>query len=134
MRKNYRQILKVGMVVLLTIIGIVLLVILLRNFLFAPPTILQEIPSPDGKYVAYVYESNGGATTGFIYHVSVLKAGQKLRRGNGNVYINEGHFSVDWISDRVLQITHYKSVLIGKQRTQKYGVKIQYQYFGSGAG
>ena len=50
---------------------------------FAEPAVMETAVSPDGKYIAYAYESNGGATSGWTYHVSVLKAGQKLHKGNG---------------------------------------------------
>ena len=55
--------------------------------LFLPePTVIQAIQSPDGKYTAYIYKSNGGATTGFIYHLSIIETGKNLPKGTGNVY------------------------------------------------
>lgn len=130
--------LKIGVPISLLLAGIMLLLNIFRSSFLSPPTILQEIPSPDGEYVAYVYECNGGATSGYVYHVSVLKAEKNLAKGNGNVYICDGglsggyDFIVDWISDRTLRITHYRSELIRKQKTWVSGVEIQYQHFGAG--
>ena len=45
----------------------------LRWFVLSEPNIIQEVVSPDGEYVAYVFESNGGATSWFVYRLSVLK-------------------------------------------------------------
>lgn len=51
----------------------VIILLLLLVYMFLPePTIIQSVQSPDGMYT----ESNGGATTGFIYHLSVLEKGR----------------------------------------------------------
>ena len=47
-----------------------------RAFLMGEPDIIQESVSPDGKYVAYVFEANGGATSKFTYRLSILKNGK----------------------------------------------------------
>ena len=47
---------------------------------YAEPTIMQTSVSPDGKYTAYVFESNGGATTGWTYHISILQTGKNFLR------------------------------------------------------
>ena len=92
------------------------------------PVIMQELPSPDGKYVAYVFESNGGATTGFTYHLSILRRGHKPGRfSKGNTFIQEDSpFSVAWVSDRVLWVEN--SSTLHRQRTQIRGIEVQYRY------
>lgn len=70
------------------------------------PTVLQTAPSPDGDYVAYVFESNPGATSGFVYRLSILKSGKKLGKGNGNAYISDAAFTVEWTDDQVLNVNH----------------------------
>ena len=119
------------------ILAILLVLALLGVLLFggmvvvafsSEPVIVQELPSPDGKYVAYVFESNGGATTGFTYHLSILRQGQKPGRfSNGNTFIQEDDpFSVTWVSDQVLWVENTST--LHRQRTEVKGVEIQYRY------
>lgn len=99
-----------------------------QNLFFDEPKVLQSSLSPNGKYIAYVFESNGGATTGWTYHVSVLKKGKKLKRGNGNVYISKiPPNSVEWLGNNVLYIDDYESIRITRQRQKIKNVTIKYK-------
>ena len=88
---------------------------------------IQVAQSPDGKYVAYVYESNGGATTGFIYHLSILETDRILPKGKGNTYISEYLFDVTWSMDGTLHVNNTTSIII-KQRESIKDVKVTYNY------
>ena len=69
------------------------------------PDIIQEVISPDGKYVAYVFESNVGATANFTYRLSVLKNGKKLKAGDlGNALITYHLFDVEWTDNKTLNV------------------------------
>ncbi|HEY4256487.1 MAG TPA: hypothetical protein VGM66_04665 [Candidatus Udaeobacter sp.] len=46
---------------------------------------MQQLPSPDGRYVAYRFEANYGALDPYYHCVSILPFGQKPTHG-GNVY------------------------------------------------
>ena len=71
-----------------------------RTFLMGEPDIIQEVVSPDEKYVAYVFEANAGSTTGRTYRLSVLKNGKKLKAGDiGNAFITSYEFDVEWIDN-----------------------------------
>ena len=99
------------------------------TFLMGKPDIIQEVVSPDGKYVAYVFETNGGATTNFTYRLSVLKNGKKLKAGDiGNAFITSYEFDVEWIDNNTLKVnnigTSIKSVF--KQETKVDDVNIKY--------
>ncbi len=48
--------------------------------------VLQEIPSPDNKLKAVVFQRDCGATTGFSTQVSVIKSDEKLSNTGGNVF------------------------------------------------
>lgn len=95
---------------------------------YAEPTIMQTYVSPDGKYTAYVYESNGGATTGWIYHISILPTEEKLGKGNGNIYINTSipPKGIKWISNNELYVDDYKSANTKKQEESIYNIIIHY--------
>lgn len=98
--------------------------------LFLPePTIIQAIQSPDGKYTAYIYESNGGATTGFIYHLSILETGKKLPYRNGNVYSADSPVvEITWRSNSELYVENYRQRVYVQKELVK-GIKITYQYW-----
>ena len=73
----------------------------LRWFVLSEPDIIQEVVSPNGKYVAYVFEANGGATTRFTYRLSVLKNGKKLKAGDiGNTFITYDEFDAAWAASK----------------------------------
>lgn len=100
-----------------------------RAFLMGEPDIIQEVVSPDGKYVAYVFESNAGATTRFTYRLSVLKNGKELKAGDiGNAFISYNEFAVEWLDGNILNVNNIASVNIFKQETEIDGVKITYKY------
>ena len=100
-----------------------------RAFLMGEPDVIQEVVSPDGKYVAYVFEANGGATTRFTYRLSVLKNGKKLRTGDiGNTFITYDEFDVEWVDNDTLKVNNIASTYIFKQETKIDDVSVSYNY------
>ncbi len=102
-----------------------------RAFLMGEPNVIQEVVSPDGKYVAYVFEANGGATTKFTYRLSVLKNGEKLKAGDiGNAFITYYEFDVEWIDNNTLKVNNIVTSIkaVFKQETKIDGVNIQYNF------
>ena len=94
--------------------------------LLSKPDILQSKESPDGKYVAYVYESNGGATTYFTYHLSILPKWIPLGRGAGNTWVEDyPPLNIEWIGDRELLVDVYRGDK-HKKKTWVWGVDIVY--------
>ena len=102
----------------------------LRWFVLSEPNIIQEVVSPDGEYVAYVFESNGGATSWFVYRLSVLKNGKQPKRGDvGNTYINDYEFDVEWKDNDTLMVNNTTTINY-KQETKVHGVEVIYKYYG----
>jgi len=100
-----------------------------RAFLMGEPDVIQEVVSPDGKYVAYIFEANGGATTKFTYRLSVLKNGKKLKEGDiGNTFITYDEFDVEWVDDDTLKVNNISSIYIFKQETKIDDVSVSYNY------
>ena len=125
---NMKKSLCILLIVLLCIATIFIGMKVFQNLFFAEPNIMQSISSPDGQYTAYVFESNGGATTGWIYHVSVLKKDEKLGKGTGNVYISDDPpNSIEWLENNVLYIDDYKSIKTTKQRQKIKDVTIKFK-------
>lgn len=100
---------------------------LYAHLLTAPINIIQSETSPDGKYIAYIYESNGGATTGWIYHVSVLPASKKLRGGKGNVYTGSvPPETIEWLDNKRLFVMDFQSEN-SKRKYFIYGITINWR-------
>jgi len=95
---------------------------------FAEPTIMQTYVSPDGEYTAYVFESNGGATTGWSYHISIMQTGKKLRKGNGNIYISDiPPVDLEWLDNRTLYIEDYDSANTTRRKEKIYDVVVKFK-------
>jgi hypothetical protein len=53
---------------------------------------LQEVPSPDGKLSAILFQRSCGATTGYSTHVSIVTAEEDVPEGGGNAFVaDNGH-------------------------------------------
>ena len=102
----------------------------LRWFVLSEPDIIQKVVSPDGEYVAYMFESNGGATSWFVYRLSILKNGKQPKRGDvGNTYINDYEFDVEWKDNDTLMVNNTTTINY-KQETKVHGVEVIYKYYG----
>ena len=102
----------------------------LRWFVLSEPDIIQEVVSPNGEYVAYVFESNGGATSWFVYRLSIVENGKQPKRGDvGNTYINDYEFDVEWKDNDTLMVNNTTTINY-KQETKVHGVEVIYKYYG----
>ena len=120
-------------VILVVIIGLIVSGNIALNSFWAlfmgEPDVIQEVVSPNGKYVAYDFEANGGATSKFTYRLSILKNGKKLKAGDvGNTFITYTEFDVEWIDDNTLNVNNIASVNIFKQETKIDDVSVSYNY------
>lgn len=70
--------------------------------------VLHERASPDGKYVATVFERNCGATTPFVRAVSLRPAGTKFVPGDFDAWVfsiqNQPDLDVSWEGDLSLVV------------------------------
>lgn len=132
-RFNMKKGIMIIAVILVVIIGLVvsgnIALNSFRAFLMGEPDVIQEVVSPNGKYVAYVFEANGGATSKFTYRLSILKNSKKLKAGDvGNIFITYTEFNVEWIDDNTLHVNNFASANIFKQETKVNDVNISYNY------
>lgn len=98
------------------------------ELLYTEPTVMQTHVSPDGKYTAYVYESNGGATTGWVYHISILQTGRKLGKGNGNIYISGiPPVNLEWLDNSTLYVDDYDSARTTKRKEKIYEIDVKFK-------
>jgi hypothetical protein len=88
--------------------------------------IIDEIPSPDGENIAYVFEKDSGATSWFVYRMTILKKGQNLGKSNGNTFIANKQFQVRWESDDTVIVDVSEDSEIYKQEKQINNIFIKY--------
>ena len=116
-----------GILVALLICGMLIKWAFVEVF-FAEPTVMQTYVSPNGRYTAYVYESNGGATTGWIYHISILPTEKKPGKGNGNIYISDiPPVNLEWVDNSTLYIDDYVSRGTTKRKEKIYGIDVRFK-------
>ncbi len=110
------------------LLGVVLFLLVWETIVscfFGQPNIIKQINSPNDKYTAYIYERDGGATSGISYHLSILKAGKPINTISGNVFVSEYKFDFEWVSDDKLVVLN--NGLATKQKTKIYGIDISYE-------
>ncbi|MGG2024675.1 hypothetical protein AB1282_02705 [Gottfriedia sp. S16(2024)] len=54
--------------------------------------------SPKGDKVAYIFQRDCGATTGYSYHLSILGSDRKLPNKSGNTFVSDDTFLINWIN------------------------------------
>ena len=101
-------------------------------------TVLQDIPSPDGRRHAVVFERSCGATTGFSTQVSVVPSAREAR-GGGNVFSADTDHgkapsgsgggpvvTARWIDRRTLEIAYDSAARVFGHETRHDDTDIHY--------
>src|SRR5262245_9970109 len=76
--------------------------------------ILREALSPNGKYMAVIFEQNCGATTSILYHVNIRPSdsGFKFKKDDqghildGRVFTGYGDIKIKWGDDQHLLVEY----------------------------
>lgn len=72
--------------------------------------LIKEIVSPDGKYVASVFERNCGATTPYVNVVSLHRFGVKFYPDDSDNWVFTVHgksdVRVSWVADNKLKVSY----------------------------
>ena len=125
--QNRKNKIILGAILFAAIVSSLICTYVLYAHLFTVPIrIIQSEPSPDGKHIAYVYESSGGATTGWIYHVSVLPTSQKPKSGKGNVYTGSvAPERIEWLDNKKLFVKDFQCKN-SKRKYSIYGITIEW--------
>ena len=90
-------------------------------------SIIKTVSSPNGKYIAYVFIRDMGASTKESYQLSILKEGRELGNTAGNAYISYSEFMVEWVGEKELFVDN-SAAEIFKQKNEVNGIKITYDY------
>ncbi len=96
------------------------------------------VHSKDGNYIAYVFERDCGATTGFTTQISVLESHKRLKNKDGNLFIaddDEANVSdigtiateVIWKDNNHIIVRYDSKAKVFKKIESLQGIKIQYE-------
>ena len=90
-------------------------------------TVLSELASPSGRYVAITSTRGAGATTSSSYHIEIVECVGNKRVSLGEPFGSDSEFSIIWQEDKKLLIAiHYPSKDIFTQKEMVGGVAIEY--------
>ncbi|HEY5804238.1 MAG TPA: hypothetical protein VIT90_11145 [Lysobacter sp.] len=102
--------------------------------------VLAELPSPDGKNKALVFQRDCGATTGYSTQVSVLRSEQALGGDSGNVFVGDTNhgaapsdpgggpsLQVHWVGPEALVVSHHPAVRVFAAEPESGSVRITYR-------
>ncbi len=103
-------------------------------------TIDYTVYSKDGNHIAYVFERNCGATTGFSTQISVLNSQKKLKNNDGNLFIADNGVAnvsdigtiateVIWKDNNHIIVRYDGKAKVFKKVKNLQGIKIQYETF-----
>ena len=129
MNKAIKIILIIFVSIIGLIIGAVSLLFLFIHLLFSGACANETLStndSPNGRYTAYTFTRDCGATTSVSYQLSILKKDQKLKNKSGNTFVSEQEFDVEWARDAQLNVAYPKSAKTYKMDNKVGRVDIIY--------
>ncbi len=124
------------------VVGVILLVPVLAGYgcSLCSNRMITEVKSPRASHKAVLFERDCGATTGFVIHVSLLRASDVLPSGKGNVFVadddhgraplaHQGKTNIDlcWRTERDLLIRYPERARIFLRATEVDAVRISYE-------
>jgi len=102
--------------------------------------LIAQLPSPDGKFNAIVFQRDCGATTGYSTQISVLPSDRSLGNSSGNVFSADTDHGaapsgsgggpavqVRWIGPTSLSVSHHPMVRIFLAKPEFGSVHITYK-------
>jgi hypothetical protein len=102
--------------------------------------ILKQIPSPNKKMKAVVFQRDCGATTGFSTQVSILSFEQDLPNDGGNIFVADTDHGnapsgagggpvveVSWTSETELLVRHDKRARVFHNEPSLANIRIRYE-------
>ncbi len=101
-------------------------------------TVVREIPSPDGRRRAVVFERSCGATTAFTTQISVLSPGASPRDAGDVFTADTDHgrapparwggpdVRVRWLDARTLEVRHHPRARVFGKETRREDLRVRY--------
>ncbi|MFB6468682.1 hypothetical protein ACE38V_18115 [Cytobacillus sp. Hz8] len=88
--------------------------------------IIQEVPSPRGEKMAYLFSRDCGATTSISYQLSILDKGEEFPNKSGNTFVSDGEFTIKWVNEKNLSVKYGRSSETYEMDTRVNGIKVEY--------
>lgn len=90
---------------------------------------LLRVRSPDGEKEAVVFTRSCGAMTGFVTHLSIIRAGATLpnKAGNASIYDGKAEILVEWVSPEEVRVVRPPGVERVKENRETRGVELVYE-------
>jgi hypothetical protein len=95
--------------IIVGLIGTISLLFLFTYTLFSGACtneILSTNDSSNGRYTAYIFTRDCGATTSVSYQLSILKKDKKFKNKSGNTFVSKQEFDVEWEDDTQLSVVY----------------------------
>ena len=125
---NVKLLIKIASCLFIIAFSVVCLSYVLLRYVLYDYNIIEEVQSPNGNYTAIVFEGNTGATSVFVYRLSVLEKGKTINIfSNGNTFITTERFKVVWESDDMLMVRG-SGANVYKQKSFIKGITVNYSY------
>jgi hypothetical protein len=115
--------------IIVGLIGAVSLLFLFIHLLFSGACaneILSTDDSPNGRYTAYTFTRDCGATTSVSYQLSILKKDKELNNKGGNTFVSKQEFDVEWADNMQLDVAYPESAMTYKMDNKVGKVDIVY--------
>lgn len=88
--------------------------------------VIQAVPSPNGKKVAYLFNRDCGATTSVSFQLSIMDKDDRLPNKSGNTFVSDGEFTIEWVNEKSLRIYYKVSSRTYEMDTRVNGIKVEY--------
>lgn len=88
--------------------------------------IVQKVPSPSDKKVAYIFTRDCGATTSFSPQLSILDKEDKFPNKSGNTFRSDKKFTIVWIDEKKLKVIYDEKSETYKMDRRVNGVRVEY--------
>lgn len=112
----------------------IVVIIIMVGFMTVPAAIkikesniITKKASPNGEYIAYIYEKNSGATSWFVYRLAILKKEDSLTFFSDQAYIAQEQFDIEWEGDLKIKV-HNNPTKIYRQKFKEMNITIDYDY------
>ncbi|WP_409346494.1 hypothetical protein [Paenibacillus sp. MBLB4367] len=87
--------------------------------------VLKRMEQSDTRNDLVYFRRDCGATTGFSYHMSLVKRGHSLPNEAGNLFRSNSAFHAFWINEKTIGVNSGGGDAFKKRKAYK-GVRIQY--------
>lgn len=91
-------------------------------------TVVQQLPSPDGRFIATYFINSGGGAAGWMYErVSLRQATNTFNKDDYIFQVSHSEATLSWQDNRTLRVTYPADTNVQHQESNKDGITILYR-------